>query len=64
MLVIVQPSPTVYEHTFPPNSISEMPSGVAFPNKGEFMKSLKENQLRVGVEFMSVTEVGAIMFNL
>ncbi|XP_076822448.1 uncharacterized protein LOC143468872 isoform X1 [Clavelina lepadiformis] len=63
-LIEGQPSPTVYEHTFPPNSISEMPSGVAFPNKGEFMKSLKENQLRVGVEFMSVTEVNEVHVTL
>ena len=52
-----QPSPAVYEHTFPPNCISEMPSGVAFPNRGDFMDTLKENRLSVGVVFIAVSEV-------
>ena len=57
LFVFSQPSPAVYEHTFPPNSISEMPSGVAFPNKGNFMDSLKDNRLKIGVVFLSVSEV-------
>jgi len=63
-LIEGQPSPVIYEHTFPPNCISEMPSGVAFPNDSEFMSSLTDNKLRVGVEFMSVTEVNEVHITL
>nr|XP_039274346.1 uncharacterized protein LOC120348292 [Styela clava] len=63
-LIHGQPSPSVYEHTFPANCISEMPSGVAFPNKGDFMSSLKNNKLLVGVEFIAVYEVNEVHVTL
>ena len=41
-----------------------MPSGVAFPNKGDFMDTLKENRLKVGVVFIAVTEVSTLVIML